>query len=367
MSKIKVALLYGGPSGEHEVSLESAASVFNQLNTENYDVYPIGMDKEGSVYLNDAKCFREKNLQALPVQSTNAECLSSLIVQGKFVLDVDVVFPVMHGPLCEDGAMQGLFELAGIAYVGCDVLSSAVSMDKDVARQLAHADGVKQIRYHRMPFATSAQQDRTWCEQVVQELGFPLFVKPCTLGSSVGIQRVNDMESLLQAVKIARQFDLTVLVEEFIAGREIELSVLEREDLEGLPDVSVPGEIKTTHQDGFYSYTAKYIESDSSEVCVPADLDEKLTQRFQIAAVEIFMRLHCVGLARVDFFLEDDTQAIYFNEINTLPGFTKISMFPKAWEASGLSYPALLDRLIRLAMRRHQYKSALITDYSGLS
>lgn len=367
MTRLKLVLLYGGQSGEHEVSLQSAASVLSNLDSKQYEVMPIGMDKHGCFYLNHPEHLIVNYPESLPVRLPDSKKISSLIVDGKFALEADVVFPVMHGPLCEDGALQGIFDLADIAYVGCNVLSSAICMDKDIARQLAQVQGVEPIRYHRLPYTASLSQDKTWCEDVVHDLGFPLFVKPCALGSSVGIHRVEDMEALKRAVQDARQYDQTVLVEEYIEGREIELAVLEHDGSEGLPDVTVPGEIKTGHPDGFYSYAAKYNGCEHLELCIPAALDAELTRKLQVAAVEIFMRLRAEGLARVDFFVQTDKNKIYFNEINTLPGFTEVSMFPKLWEASGLNYSALLDRLIRTAVERQQRRSALITDYTSVA
>ncbi len=365
MTRLKLVLLYGGQSGEHEVSLQSAASVLANLDRNQYDVMPVGMDKTGCLYLNNAEELIKNHPDSLPVQLPTSEALSGLMMHGKFVLDADVVFPVMHGPLCEDGALQGVFDLAGIAYVGCNVLASAMCMDKDIARQLAKVEGIEAIRYHRLPHTKTLSHDKTWCEEAVRDLGFPLFVKPNALGSSVGIHCVENMPSLLDAVQDARHYDRTVLVEEYIEGREIELAVLEHDGGEGLPDVTVPGEIKTGHPDGFYSYAAKYTECEALELCIPAELNAAQVHKLQVAAVEIFIRLRAAGLARVDFFVQDNPGKIYFNEINTLPGFTTVSMFPKLWEASGLKYSKLLDRLIRAAMARQHSRSLLITDYKS--
>jgi D-alanine-D-alanine ligase len=367
MTRLKLVLLYGGQSGEHEVSLQSAASVLANLDSNQYDVLPVGMDKQGCLYLNSAAELIQNYPDALPVKLASSEKLSSLMSDGKLSLDADVVFPVMHGPLCEDGALQGVFDLADIAYVGCNLLSSAISMDKDIARQLAVVEGIESIRYHRLPHSSSAAQDKTWCEAAAKDLGFPLFVKPCALGSSVGIHRAENMSELLLAVQDARLYDRVVLIEEYIEGREIELAVLEHDGAEGVPDVSVPGEIQSNHPDGFYSYAAKYTECEQLKLCIPAVLDTNLTRKLQMAAAEIFMCLRAAGLARVDFFVQDNKNKIYFNEMNTLPGFTTVSMFPKLWEASGLNYPALLDRLIQSALRRHSKRSALITDCAGAS
>lgn len=368
MARLKLVLLYGGQSGEHEVSLQSAASVLAALDSSRYDVISIGMDKQGCLYVNNTDVLRRQHATVLPVALPDAERLPSLLLHGKLAVDAELVFPVMHGPLCEDGALQGLLNLAGIAYVGCDVLSSAVSMDKDIARQLVgQIAGIHAVPYHRLPYTETPEHDRSRCEAAVAELGWPVFVKPCSLGSSVGIHRADTMAQLLAAVRDARRYDTTVLIEAFIAGREIEVGVLEHDSREGLPDVTVPGEIKVGHADGFYSYAAKYLEADESQLCIPAVLDEEATRHVQMAAAEIFMRLRCHGLARVDFFVQAETHKIYFNEINTLPGFTSVSMFPKLWEASGLSYSALLDRLIALAQMRQGSRNKLETDYSSAS
>lgn len=368
MARLKLMLLYGGPSGEHEVSLQSAASVLAALDAGRYDIIAVGMDKQGCFYLNNTDTLRREYQEVLPVALPDAECVPSLIVNGKLAIKADLVFPVMHGPLCEDGALQGLLNLAGVAYVGCDVLSAAVSMDKDIARQLAgHLEGIHAVPYHRLPYTESSQIDSHRCEAAVAEFGWPVFVKPCSLGSSVGIHRADTMEQLLAAVRDARRYDTTVLIEAFIAGREIEVGVLERDACEGLPDVTVPGEIKIEHADGFYSYAAKYLESNDSKLCIPAVLDADAIKHVQMAAAEIFIRLRCRGLARVDFFVQTGTNKIYFNEINTMPGFTSISMFPKLWQASGLSYSALLERVIALAKARQCRRDKLVTDYSDAS
>ena len=366
MARLKLVLLYGGQSGEHEISLQSAASVLAALDISKYDVICIGMDKEGCLYINNTEVLRAHHLASLPVALPDAEHLASLLRNGKLAVDAELVFPVMHGPLCEDGALQGLLDLTGVAYVGCDVLSSAVSMDKDIARQLAgELEGIYAMPYYRLPYTETPEQDRSRCEAAVAELGWPVFVKPCSLGSSVGIHRADTMEQLLVAVRDARRYDTTVLIEAFIGGREIEVGVLEHDSCEGLPDVTMPGEIQVGHVDGFYSYTAKYIDSEDTKFCIPAGLDDDSKRHIQMAAAEIFMRLRCHGLARVDFFVQAETHKIYFNEINTLPGFTSISMFPKLWEASGLSYAALLERLIALAHMRQKIREKLVTDYSG--
>ena len=359
---INLLLLYGGKSGEHEISLISAASVLANLDYERFRIIPVGMDKTGRLYLND---YHEllKYPDALPVMTPSSRPLDSLIVNGRLAVDADVVFPVVHGPLYEDGCLQGLLELAGVAYVGCDVLSSAIGMDKDMARRIACTNGIKSARYKVLSWHANAAETAQFCQQAVAELNWPLFVKPCSMGSSVGIHKVNTMEELLLAVADARRYDKAILVEEFIKGREVELAVLENTSPTKRPEVSVPGEIQVHHVDGFYSYTAKYLESNETQLQIPAILSESLTEQLQEAAAYIFTALKCGGMARVDFFVNDESGAVYFNEINTLPGFTSISMYPKLWQASGLTYPVLLSRLIDIALIHQRCREQLVTHY----
>ncbi len=359
---LNLLLLYGGKSGEHEISLRSAASVLAHLDVEQYNVIPVGMDKEGRCYLNSYQNllnFKDE----LPVVTSDSRPLPSLLVDGHLAVDADVVFSVAHGPLYEDGALQGLLELANIAYVGCSVLSSAIGMDKDMARRLVGINGIKSAPYRALSWHAPAEEILQFCKRASAELGWPLFVKPCSMGSSVGVQKVHDMPELLSAVSDARRYDETVLVEAFIKGREIELAVLENESPFLRPKVSVPGEIQVHHADGFYSYSAKYLESAETEVIIPAVLDDALVHRLQQVAVDIFVTLKCKGMARVDCFLDDETGEIYFNEINSIPGFTSISMYAKMWQASGLSYAALLDKLIGSAITHHHCRQQLVRHY----
>ncbi len=359
---LKVALLYGGRSGEHEISLRSAASVLRYLDKQKYEITPIGMDKEGRCYINtvDALSVYE---DALPVKTEGSVLLQSLLQDGRFAVDTDVVFPVVHGPLYEDGALQGLLELAGVAYVGCSVLASALGMDKAMARRVVCDDEILAAQYRLLPSAASEEELSSFCEDVTSAFGWPMFVKPCALGSSVGIHKVSDAATLREAISDARRYDNYVIVESFVKGREIELAVLENPLSVNAPHVSLPGEVVVKHEDGFYSYAAKYLDSDKTELVIPAVLSENLVVRLQHIAREIFTRLRCQGMARVDFFVNDETGNIYFNEINTLPGFTSISMYPKMWEASGLPYVSLLDKLIELAMIHHQRRLKLVTHY----
>lgn len=359
---VTLVLLYGGKSGEHEISLRSAASVLAHLDANSYNIIPVGMDKEGRCYVNDYQemlSFKD----SLPVMASHSKPLPSLLVDGRLAIPADVVFPVVHGPLYEDGCLQGLLELAGVAYVGCGVLSSAIGMDKDMTRRLACVNGIESAQYRALSWHSSASERQRFCQDTAAALGWPLFVKPCSLGSSVGIHKVNTLADLTAAVEDALRYDETILVEAFIKGREIELSVLENSVLAAAPKVSVAGEICVNHPDGFYSYTAKYLESTLTELHVPATLDYELMQRLQVMAGEIFTRLKCKGMARVDFFVNEEKGTIYFNEINSIPGFTSISMYPKLWEASGLAYPELLEQLIGLAMAHHRCREQRVTNY----
>jgi D-alanine-D-alanine ligase len=359
---INLVLLYGGRSGEHEVSLVSAASVLAYLNPEKYHIIPIAVDKDGKCYLHHYRDLLEYKKQ-LPVITEHSKPLTSLMVNGHLSIDAEVVFPVAHGPLYEDGCLQGLLELAGVAYVGCDVLSSSISMDKDMARRIACVDGLKSARYKIVSWHTSAHERQNICDAMIDEIGFPFFVKPCSLGSSVGIHKAKTREELKAAVDDALRYDEEVLVEEYLKGREIELSVLENTASSGAPKVSLAGEVRVHHKDGFYSYTAKYVESNQTELIIPATLSPGILERLQRAAADIFIRLKCKGMARIDFFVDDELEEIYFSELNTIPGFTSISMYPKLWQASGLQYSDLLDELISIALAHQRCRQQLVTDY----
>ena len=361
-NRINLVLLYGGKSGEHEVSLISAASVLAHLDPERYCITPIGMDKEGRLFVNDYATLLTFP-DALPVKTDKSTPLDSLLIQGKFALEAEIVFPVVHGPLYEDGCLQGILELSGIAYVGCGVLSSAIGMDKDIARRLACVDGIQSTRYRRLPLHVKHDKLDAFCRETVLGLGWPLFVKPCSLGSSVGIHKASTITELMDAISDARRYEEEILIEAFVEGREIELAVLENTTPGAAPKVSLPGEICVHHVDGFYSYSAKYLESNQTDLEIPARLDDSITHQLQQMAADIFTRLKCQGMARVDFFVDDMRGDIFFNEINTLPGFTSISMYPKMWAASGLAFSTLLDQLVELAMARRRLKNQLVTHY----
>jgi D-alanine-D-alanine ligase len=372
--KLRVAVIYGGRSGEHEISLQSAASVIRNLDRNRFDVVPISIDKKGRWHLNDVSLITDT--KSLPVFENTPQfvlpaypTVSSQQDRGTKDLDnldktsIDVVFPVMHGPLCEDGSIQGLFELASLAYVGAGVLGSAVGMDKDVAKRLARDAGIPIVPYLAPKKEVWTRNPEAIAKQVERELGYPCFVKPANLGSSVGVHKVKKAADLQAALKDAFQYDTKVLIEKAINAREIEVAILENPD-PGLPPLaSTPGEITPTHE--FYSYESKYLDENGAHLKIPAGLTPEQMKTVQTLAQRTFVTLEGEGLARVDFFLDKDTGDFYLNEVNTMPGFTSISMYPKMWEASGISYTQLLSKLIDLAVARHQRKSALVREFHG--
>lgn len=356
--KIRVAILFGGKSAEHEVSLRSAKNVYEALDKEKYEPVLIGIDKRGKWLLEDSSRLllgtvetsekEEKNAVALVPQSDGR--VTNLKDPGAGET-IDVVFPILHGPFGEDGTVQGLLKLAHVPFVGAGVLGSAVGMDKDVMKRLLHAEGIPTAR-----FQTFREHDSISFDRVSKDLGLPLFIKPANLGSSVGVKKVRTQEEFDNAVNQAFEYDRKVVVEEFIPGREIECSVLGNED----PIASLPGEVTPHHE--FYSYEAKYVDDDGAALEIPAKLPKDAIERVQALAVRAFKALECEGMGRVDFFLKESGE-LYVNEINTIPGFTSISMYPKLWEVSGISYSELVDRLIVLAIERFERESRLKTSY----
>lgn len=353
--KIRVAILFGGKSEEHEVSVRSARNVIDAIDKNKYEVTLIGIDKKGGWHLNDASRLVLEAQSADPVTNSSSSKDVTLVSrnnhgelvatsQGASLGTIDVVFPILHGPNGEDGTMQGLLKLAGIPFVGPGVLGSAVSMDKDVTKRLLRDAGIPIGRFETFDRSESVAID---CKGIISRLKLPLFVKPANLGSSVGISKAKDEASLKAALDFAFTFDRKALVEEFIEGREIECAVLGNED----PQASVPGEIITGSQHEFYSYDAKYIDNDGQRIEIPAQLPPAVAEQVRTLAVKTFKVLCCEGMSRVDFFVKKDG-SVLVNEINTIPGFTNISMYPKLWEASGISYSQLIDRLIQLAIER---------------
>lgn len=362
--KITVGLLFGGCSAEHDVSRASAANVLRALDPNRYDISLIGIAKDGRWLVCDAGNGAGTGAAALTIPDKAPQVALIPGGRGRLVLcdggeprdvaapRVDVVFPVLHGPNGEDGTVQGALELAGVAYVGSAVTGSAAAMDKDVAKRLMRDAGLPLV-----PFITMTPASRMGYSAAVAALGTTdLFVKPANMGSSVGVSRARTEEEFAISCELALRYDRKVLIEQCVNGaREIECSVLE--EAEGHVHASQLGEIVPASRHGFYSYQAKYIDADGADLRVPADVSSQQARRFQELAIEVFRLLCCEGMARVDFFLRGED--IFINEVNTLPGFTSISMYPKLWEASGLSQSDLMDRLIAHALARHERRRAL--------
>src|SRR5947209_2456189 len=363
--KIRIGLVFGGRSGEHEVSIASAASVMANLDRDKYEIIPIGITKTGSWLLGTepAKLLAaEQNVQQgkedSGLEQTRAVTLTGdpslrrlIAVQGNEQLgdkgSLDVIFPVLHGPYGEDGTLQGLLEMANVAYVGCGVLGSALGMDKEKMKLVFLAVGLPvadYLVYRRHEWERSSE---AIMDTVEQRLGYPCFVKPVNLGSSVGVNKAHNREELEHAIRVAAEYDRKILIERNINCRELECAVLGNDE----PIASVVGEVIASNE--FYDYNAKYIDN-KSQIIIPADIPQAIAQEVRRQSIQAFSALDLSGLARVDFFLEKETDKVYINEVNTLPGFTSISMYPKLWEASGLSYSELLDALIGLAIEHHE-------------
>jgi len=389
MTKLRVGILFGGRSGEHEVSLLSAASVLNAIDKDRYEVVPIGITKDGrwltaehaENLLTGKLVIEPRHLRAGDPDLTQPAAVlargESVVVppepvhrQSGFVpfqseaaltrratdraINVDVIFPVLHGTFGEDGTIQGLLELADIAYVGAGVLGSAAGMDKDIMKSLFIAAGLPIVK-HVTVLRSAWEKDPKKVQKLVEsKLKYPVFVKPANLGSSVGISKAHNRKELGPAVEEAARFDRKIVIEQGVGGkkskaREIECSVLGNDQ----PAASIPGEIVPVKE--FYDYNAKYLD-EGSELIIPAKLTKVETKKVQELAVHAFRAVDCSGLARVDFLMDPTTRKIYLNEINTMPGFTAISMYPKLWAASGLEYPQLIDKLIQLGIERHEDK-----------
>jgi D-alanine-D-alanine ligase len=321
--KLRVAVLYGGRSGEHEVSLRSARSIVDALDREKYAVTEILISREG----------RWSPRAIVPEPGGNP--------------DIDVVFPVLHGTFGEDGTVQGLLEMAALPYVGAGVLASSLSMDKEVTKRVLRERGLPVGEYVVLNSASFAN-----AQELCHSLGFPVFVKPANLGSSVGISKAHNCEELHRAVALAAQFDTKVIVERAIVGRELECAVLGNEE----PEAALPCEILPSKE--FYDYDDKYVLN-VAKTALPADMPEEQTTELRRIAVEAYKAVNCEGMARVDFLFESATSTMYLNEINTIPGFTSISMYPKMWEHMGVPMPRLVDRLIELALERHRRRESL--------
>ncbi|MGA3294078.1 MAG: D-alanine--D-alanine ligase family protein [Candidatus Acidiferrales bacterium] len=359
--RLRVGVLFGGRSGEHEVSLASAASVIRALDPEKYEVVPIGISKDGRWLVGTGAqkmlpdVLKSGERVFLPPDPTAAALVPMSPAAGHPSVTLDVVFPVLHGTFGEDGTVQGFLELAGLPYVGAGVLASAVGMDKDVQKRLFEQEGLPVVPYVSVLRSKWEHEPVAVLKLIKKKFRFPVFVKPATLGSSVGMTRVKSAPELPAALNFAAEFGLKIMVERAVNGREIEVSVLGNDDIRA----SIPGEI-VPHRE-FYDYTAKYLE-EGTRLIVPAKLTKKQVAVFQDYAIRAFRAIDGAGMARCDFFLERRTGKIFVNELNTIPGFTSISMYPKLWGASGLPYSKLIDRLIELALERHRERAR--TKYS---
>jgi D-alanine-D-alanine ligase len=347
-NKITVGIIFGGKSAEHEVSLQSARNVYDAIDRDRFDPVLIGIDKNGvwrstggslSLLNTEDPRLISMDTEGEPVTLAPASA-GALSAQTAICPKLDVIFPILHGPLGEDGTVQGLLKLAGVPFVGSGVLGSAVSMDKDVMKRLFRDAGLPIGKF----LTFKSHEKIPSFAEIEAALGSPFFIKPANMGSSVGISKVKSGAEFSNGVKEAFKYDVKIIIEEFIPGREIECAVLGNEN----PAASVPGEIIPTHE--FYSYDAKYIDENGARLEIPAKLDGDCKKRIQELSIKAFQTLCCAGLSRVDFFLKEDG-GLLLNEINTMPGFTKISMYPKLWEASGIGYTELISRLIELALK----------------
>lgn len=360
--KINVGILFGGKSAEHEVSLQSAKNIFDAIDRNKYTPILIGIDKSGRWLLRDESQFLLNPDDPKQIRLNESGDSVALIPQSRGVIShirdlkqeqvIDVVFPILHGPFGEDGTVQGLLKLADLPFVGAGVLASAVGMDKDVMKRL--------LRDGELPIgdfiSLKSHEPIPEFNTIRDKLGLPFFIKPANMGSSVGVNKIHDQREYHSGIQEAFSYDSKILIEEFIAGRELECSVLGNEE----PIASVPGEVISSHE--FYSYQAKYIDENGAALEIPAKIPESTVKRIQALAIKTFQTLSGEGLSRVDFFLKPNGD-VMVNEINTMPGFTRISMYPKLWEASGISYTELIDRLIELAIRRFEKEKRLKTSY----
>jgi len=377
--KIRVGVVFGGQSGEHEISLLSARSIMHALDKDKYEIVPLGITRDGrwitrgnplKELVQASNLWQKEQLLAngsisevtangdaagrelVPADPARAE----MIAMGSPLGGLDVIFPVLHGPHGEDGTVQGLLELAGVPYVGAGVAGSALGMDKALFKQVMVANGLPVPQWRLVLRSRWGRERAAVVAELEEALPYPMFVKPANLGSSVGISKAHDRSELIAGLDDAARYDRRLLVEQGIHAREIEVSVLGNDD----PIASVPGEIIPGRE--FYDYAAKYID-DTSELLIPAPIPPETARRAQELAVAAFRAADIAGMARVDFLLDRDSGMLYLNELNTIPGFTAISMYPKLWAASGISYPELLDRLIALALERDADKRQMSTSY----
>jgi D-alanine-D-alanine ligase len=360
MSKLRVGLLFGGRSVEHEVSIASASSIFRALDPTRYEVHLVAIDQAGRWHLAPPALPPQATITGAEVQLPAVPGRGALIPvaagDARPVAELDVVFPIVHGRGGEDGSLQGLLELAGVAYVGSGVLGSAVQMDKEVSKRLLRAAGLPVLPWE---LVTARELERDASRAVARVLGalpLPVFVKPANLGSSVGIHKVREANALAAALRDAARYDAKILVEKGIPARDLEVALLGDDPVEA----SVVGEIRTHRE--FYDYEAKYVDEDT-ELLVPAPIDDRVADELRALAIRAYRALEGRGLARVDFLMHRDTGEYYVNELNSLPGFTDVSMYPRLFEASGVAYASLLDRLIEVALEEHRRRQRLETQY----
>lgn len=376
-TKIRVGVIFGGRSGEHEISLQSAQSVMRAIDKDKYEILPIGITEDGRWMASGDP------MRALTSGDTSASSPAALLsdparsglmrldesdhaLQATPLAELDVVFPVLHGPYGEDGTVQGLLELANLPYVGAQVTASAVAMDKAIFKDVMRAHGLPIVDHETVKRTTWQAMPKQVVDRIENRFGYPVFTKPANLGSSVGVSKCRDRSELQAGLDDAARYDRKMLVEPAVPmAREIEVSVLGNDD----PIASLPGEIIPSRD--FYSYQAKYIDEgeSASELLIPAPISAEMTERARDLAVRTYLAIDCAGMARVDFLLSgrqepDEGAVLYVNEVNTIPGFTKISMYPKLWEASGIPYPQLIDRLIELALERHRDKARTQIAYT---
>jgi D-alanine-D-alanine ligase len=355
--KTRVGIVYGGKSGEHAISLQTALAVISAFDFEKYEITPFFIDQQGNWKQGNVLAGPAEHVEALKlldVTCTTTDALQSIFSNER---QIDVILPLLHGTNGEDGTIQGLFEMANIPYVGCGVLASSAGMDKVIMKRLFAEAGLPQCAYRYFTRKQWATEQEKQIERMEVELGYPMFVKPANLGSSVGISKAKDREQLIEAVQEALRFDYKVIVEEFVDGREIEVAVLGND----FPEASVPGEVIASNE--FYDYKAKYVDG-KSRMQIPAEVTPAQQAEIRELAVQAFMAVDGAGLSRVDFFLRRSDNAWLLNEINTLPGFTPFSMYPLMWKETGKPYRTLLDDLIRFAFERYNEKQSNLFDFN---
>ncbi|SJZ66065.1 D-alanine--D-alanine ligase [Garciella nitratireducens] len=349
MNKKTIAVLFGGQSGEHEVSLMSSSNVIQAMDRQKYDVVMIGITKKGEwmIYTGPVEKIANGDWE-----KEEHYLIKDFSIHHPIIQSIDVIFPVLHGPMGEDGTVQGLFELWNLPYVGCGVLASALGMDKIYTKTIYQMAGLPQGKYYPLMRYQWREHQNQEIKKIEKELDYPIFIKPANMGSSVGITKAHHRQELVEGIHKACKYDRKILLEESIDCREIECGVLGNDH----PKASVLGEILPSNE--FYDYHAKYFDNGKSQLVIPAPLDQEIMRKIQDLAIQAFKAIDGSGLARVDFFVEKNTGKIYINEINTLPGFTNISMYPKLWEYSGIPYAKLIDRLIELAIERFEEKTS---------